>query len=399
MHLLEKTKYEIKNLTLKYSFVHRVHQQYIFSRTFKKMVALAEQIEKIPFEVDQIKNWQIDLKKNRFGFNKSEPPIIEINNTCNIDCRMCMPSLSNRNKGAMQEEILELAIQRFKEYYDKNLFSLHTLGEPLVSTKSEKIFKVFRKYGVRADLCTNGLLLHKHISTLEKYRDVCDKIRFSIDGASKSVYEKIRTGGKWEVLLDNLNLARKQLLPKGFKIVIKMVLSKDNYHELGNFIVFFRQYVASPYRDLQINIISSLSPDNTYFNEKKLFDHHIYFHRFCPVISSANPSILIDGKLSVCYRDYDESLVVGDIHSNSLEEIFRNSQELKNLRKAHENNNFKGYSLCSNCFIVDIRIIKLFNYFFKNFLYWFPNAKDNFYQEKFNQFREIFDSNKDLEKK
>ena len=90
----------------------------------------------------------------------------------------------------------------------KNIL-LHTIGDPLANTKLKDYLKILRKYNMQAGISTNGLMLDRHVDTLIEYFDVCSNIRFSIDGVKKETYEKIRFGGKFENLIENLDLAEK----------------------------------------------------------------------------------------------------------------------------------------------------------------------------------------------
>ena len=69
----------------------------------------------------------------------------------------------------------------------------------------------------------NGSYLFEGCAECE-YIDVCGNygLRFSIDGVKKQTYEKIRFGGKWEILIKNLNLAKKKLLPAGYEFHINL---------------------------------------------------------------------------------------------------------------------------------------------------------------------------------
>jgi len=359
-----------------------------WASNFEEMVQLAEQIETISYDDIQKKRWFEDLEK---PWQESLPKsaIIEINNNCNIDCLMCKTSLSVRKKGIMKEEVLEVALKRLKEMGYES-FGLHTIGDPLANPRLEAFFKVFRKHEVTVGLTSNGLLLHRHIKTMIDYMDICSMIRFSIDGASKEVYEKIRAGGIWERLIENLELAKKHLVPRGYKIQIVNVVSQDNYHEIGRHFEFFRKYLLNPYADFSLGVINSLSPDNRYFDQVKIFREHIYSHAPCGMVANLKPYVFVDGRVSLCCRDYEGSLVIGDIHKQTLPEIFSNNPKLEKLRNAHASGDLKDYPLCSTCYIVDPRIKLVFTYLYRSLLFHHPKASGEFYQEKMIRFREIF---------
>ena len=131
---------------------------------------------------------------------------------------------------------IDLAEKSVKEMRNDGINSvlLHTIGDPLANIKLKEYLKILRKYKMQAGLSTNGLMLDKHVDTLAEYIDVCSNIRFSIDGVKKETYEKIRFGGIFEKLVENLDLAEKKLKKIGYEFSIDLVITKDNFSELEN---------------------------------------------------------------------------------------------------------------------------------------------------------------------
>ena len=320
--------------------------------------------------------------------NKPENAIIEINNTCNIDCLMCQSALSTRKKGIMNDAILKVAIQRLKDF-KIDLVALHTIGDPLANPKLDYFLSIFRQYHFPIALSTNGLLLHKHIETLLRYMDICATIRFSIDGASKKVYEKIRSGGSWETLNNNLDLFKKRLFSKNYDSSITMTISKDNIFEVGKFIEHFRQYVRFPFKDITFSFVNSLSPDNSYFDKVNIFKNHTYHNLSCGFAKKFVPFVFVDGRVSVCCRDYDGSMVVGDIENLSISEMI-DGESMRRFKEAHERNNLDKYPLCKQCYHVDQRIGHAFKYLMKSLLCQYPHATASFYQKSVDDFVEVF---------
>ena len=234
--------------------------------------------------------------------------------------------------------------------------------------------------------------------TLLEYWDVCSGIRFSIDGASKEVYEKIRSGGRWDVLLENLEIAKHKLLSKNnYYVVIAMTVSKDNVHEIGEFIVKFKEYVPNPSSDLKFGLVNSLAPNNEYFDNVNLFKNHTFQNVPCGFgfTSAQVPFVLVDGRYSICCRDYDGSLVIGDIKSGSLKDAY-SSNAMQEIKKAHEANDVSAYSLCNTCFQVDERVNNAFAFLVKLLIHKFPAGHAEFYQEKVDRFVEIFQDSHDF---
>ena len=218
----------------------------------------------------------LEFSKKRFFKIKDKDRnfgILEINNSCNINCVMCDTKSSTRKKKLMSLELCEESARQMKEKGITEVL-LHTIGDPLANAKLKDYLKILRKYNLQVGISTNGLMLEKHVDTLAEYFDICSNIRFSIDGVKKETYEKIRFGGIFEKLIENLDLAEKKLKKIGYEFMIDLVITKDNFNELGEFIVFFRKYVNNPHKNMGFHFMNSLSPSNDYFLQHNVLEEH-----------------------------------------------------------------------------------------------------------------------------
>ena len=306
------------------------------------------------------------LNKNHYSYSKDtfedikeigESASIEINNSCNINCVMCDTKSSTRQKQLMNLGIFEDSVIKLKKQNIKSI-TLHTIGDPLANVKLKDYLSILRKHKLPIGfLSTNGLLIHKHLDTLVEYIDILGNIRFSIDGATKKTYEKIRAGGSWEDLISNIKLAEKKLLKQGYEFYFDYIMTLENFSELGEFFTYFRKYVYSPF-NINFHFMNSLAPSNKYFLLNNILPKHTHPNTYCKYVAQTKPHILADGKISLCSRDYDGSLVIGNIKGNESLDKLNESLKLQNLKEANLNNDISknNYPLCSTCFIVDRRI-------------------------------------------
>ena len=165
---------------------------------------------------------------------------IEINRNCNINCVMCNTSLSTRPQFNMDLELFEHAVKYTKGQVTGRT-ALHTIGEPLMNKNLRQYFDILRKQGVKIQLSTNGLILHKHLDLVIEFADIIRELRFSIDGASKEAYEKIRLGGNWERLITNMEMFRERTRQGEIfeQVKIGSIVSQDVQHELGHHMKFW----------------------------------------------------------------------------------------------------------------------------------------------------------------
>ena len=368
-----------------YSLSRNVKDQLVSKkREFNLMKNLSHQNQ---INFDSIKHVSYyDYKKKNFEIDKSKKrsfAYLEINNSCNINCVMCDTKSSTRQKKLMDIDTVEKSIISIKKLGIDRV-SLHTIGDPLANPRIGKVFEVLRKYNMKTSLSSNGLMLEKRIDVLKRYIDVCSDLKFSIDGCTKTTYEKIRFGGSWEELLKNFELAFKELEPLGYKLSVLCIVMKDNFYELGEFVNFFSRYFKKPHERISFDILNSLSPSNDYFEKNNTLKKHTYLNKFCELVSNPIPFILVNGELSVCCRDYDGSLIMGDTKKDDIQGIL-NSDKFKELQNSHStenSNSFSKYNLCNSCFGIDERVSAIFINLITMILFKFPKMDGKFYQDK-----------------
>ena len=78
---------------------------------------------------------------------------------------------------------------------------------------------------------TNGLLLKKLLPKTSIF-PVIHEYNISVDAGNKQTYEKVRLGGKWEILTDNIKWLTENV---DQRIYITFVVQKDNWQSLLDF--------------------------------------------------------------------------------------------------------------------------------------------------------------------
>ena len=166
-----------------YKFLKVIKNKFYYENQLTKI-----RNNKIQYLIKSLNNESFfEYRKKEFFKNKdkkSDFGILEINNSCNINCVMCDTKSSTRPKKLMDLELCKNSIKEMKAAGVRSVV-LHTIGDPLANAKLKDYLKILRKYKLQAGISTNGLMLDKHIDTLIEYFDICSNIRFSIDGVKK----------------------------------------------------------------------------------------------------------------------------------------------------------------------------------------------------------------------
>lgn len=183
-------------------------------------------------------NYERYLRSER-GANLNYLPVkLDIENVsrCNYRCKMCAVS---EWKGGKRAE--DMDFEAYKALLDSQYgvveIKLQGLGEPLMGKSVFDMIRYARedrKIWVR--MTTNGSLLahNDHYKQLID-ADVCD-LSVSMDGATADAYEKIRRGGKFDLVTRNAKLLTDYARSAGRdRVRMCSVVQKDNFHQLEQF--------------------------------------------------------------------------------------------------------------------------------------------------------------------
>ena len=199
--------------------------------------------------------------------------MLELTNYCNIRCITCPRQYAyghDMDKGFMPLENAKKIVDEIYPYLDS--IGLTGLGETLLYPHLDEIASYIKskKKSIIISLSTNANL-EGFIDKVNKVLPYADTIQISIDGIG-SVYEKIRVGAKFVPLQENLK--RLVSLTKNNKVdlMFNMVITKDNYHQMGDVIEFAYnegiKYVNFNY----LNLVSVTDIDSDYYNFYKSFE-------------------------------------------------------------------------------------------------------------------------------
>jgi len=140
------------------------------------------------------------------------PAIIqmELTTECNLRCIMC-PLSSEERKLASDEVMFTLDdLKRFADAIrHADELELTGFGEDLYHPQAIEVLRWFKQMGVGINLTTNGQLLTPELSELVVAEQLCDVLCFSIDAATGHTYRRIRRGGTWSRLLENLEALKR----------------------------------------------------------------------------------------------------------------------------------------------------------------------------------------------
>ncbi|MFX1383569.1 MAG: radical SAM/SPASM domain-containing protein [Promethearchaeota archaeon] len=314
--------------------------------------------------IKEIKKKLDNLDFNEYHKKKRKIPSrtsIEINNTCNLNCIMCNTKSSKRPFGDMNFSTFENILKQLRDL-GFNSIALHTVGEPFLFKNLSRLFQIIKKYNFKVSLSTNGQFPNRLNNLIQLYSDVLKRIRFSIDGAKPGTYEKIRRGASYNKLIESLEIIYKFNRSKiNYKIDVKIdsILSLTNIYEIPLFFKVFGKYCWPEF--INFHLINGLSPDTKYFWEAFPFPNLIRHMVPCD-FPFRNIYFTYDGKVTLCCRDYDGDLIVGDLKEESLIDIW-NGENSEDIRKQHLNLKKLTIDACKRCYGAHFFAIEIVNDF------------------------------------
>jgi len=231
-----------------------------------------------------------------------------------------------RPQGIMSDKIFHKIVKEGKEM-GVGLFVPFLNGEPFANPKIFKWLDYLQNEGVQTLLYTNaGLLTKEKIDRLVQYKNI-KRINCSINAASKETYDQVTRGPDYQTVVDNV----KYLIEKSpFRVTCEMTIVKENIHEVEDFVKQWKGH----------NHI------NTFMNwAGKRHDTRETTGVRVPCSALGNLYVLWDGRVCLCCFDSDGQVIIGDLNTQSLREVWDNAQSLRDRHAALD----FDMDLCRDC--------------------------------------------------
>lgn len=180
-------------------------------------------------EYCNIKNQNIIKRKFELAIN--------IDESCNLNCPSCrrdsIMHISGPEVERKQQDINRI-MSWLKNFNEPIHIILSGNGDPLASNIIRPLIKNYQPKSTQTfRLFTNGLLLKKQLENSPLLPNITE-FSISVDAGSAEVYEKVRLGGRWKVLLENLQYLK--ALQKENNVQLNFAVQNSNWHDLSNFV-------------------------------------------------------------------------------------------------------------------------------------------------------------------
>ena len=270
---------------------------------------------------------------------------IELTEACNLKCVMCVHGttgvpVTGRMDMDMARRMVDEAVEG-----GANSVKFNWRGEPALHTGLEELVAYAKQRGIlEVQFNTNGIPF-----TDKRIEDIVDagldRIIFSMDGATKETYERIRVGASFERLTENIrkfdDARRRRGQTKPF-IRIQMVRMTDNQDEVDQFVEMWRG-VAD---DISVKDVTDRGQGSVLYAG----DQVAVGRRRCNQ-PWQRMVVARDGKVFPCCSDWDRTYEIGDVSQSALKDIWKD-KPMEDLRQINREGRLDEVDPCKNCFVL-----------------------------------------------
>jgi radical SAM protein with 4Fe4S-binding SPASM domain len=212
---------------------------------------------------------------------------------------------------------------------------LHSDGEPLLNEKLFKMISMLKKQNICVMTSTNATLLNKEYAA-KIINSGLDILTISIDGTSGEVYERIRRGSDFNLVMKNIHSFLKAKGSKPPFTTIQMIIMKENEHQANEFTQKWKAF-------RRINVHPVIKPMMNWFEERpEIIKKQNYCDRpwFGMLVHS-------NGNVVPCVHDFDGQKILGKLPQDNIYDIW-NSDNMVGLRHSILNGR-RTNDLCNKC--------------------------------------------------
>jgi radical SAM protein with 4Fe4S-binding SPASM domain len=265
---------------------------------------------------------------------------IESTNVCNLDCLFCPYGHQKRRKGYMGLALFQKIIDECRGR-EVRLW-LHFLGEPLLNRDLPAMVAYAKAQGLpQVGFSTNGFFLTQELGE-KLIESGLDRLECSVDGVDPESYLQLRRSREFHRVVANLQgflRLRRELGAERPTVTIQFMKTPQTLAFLSQAREFWRPQLGPRDFLMTIEDISFAGEmRGTRYGGDRLPCKWLWHYAV----------ILWNGDVVTCVSDYDGTRVMGNMHQQSLEAIWR-SPAYEALRRTHLEKRFAEGGICAGC--------------------------------------------------
>jgi MoaA/NifB/PqqE/SkfB family radical SAM enzyme len=258
---------------------------------------------------------------------------IEATNICNAKCVFCPRDEMHRKQGIMSVELFRKIVDECAALGITHI-RMHNYGEAFVDKRLVEKVRYAKQKGIReVGAISNGSLLTEPV-----VRDMIDAgldaINISVDASGKETFEATRIGLKYDKVIANIERLvrlRAEAGQRRPKLILSFVRQNNDADEQA-FIQHWKQIAD------KIHVTDLHNWAGTLHRESD-----VNYPCYRPWLTF---TVLWDGRVSLCCADFDGRVVLGDLNSSSIQDIW-SSDAYRKVRREHLESG--GPDICRSC--------------------------------------------------
>lgn len=285
---------------------------------------------------------------------------IDPSSVCNFRCKFCPCGGANKEFWSPEKRTSVMPYELYRKIVDDlagfpqplKTLRLYKEGEPLVNKRLPDMIHYARKRGVAKliDFTTNGYLF-EHDTALAITDAGVDRINISVEALDAESYERV-CGVKIDFAqyLERLRFLYHN--KNGCHIFIKISDLGLNGRSEQEFYGMFGdicdeiavEHVSSVWPEFEVDESLRLTDQLDIYGESMTQRETV---QVCPYLFYSL-CVNSDGTVSACLMDWNHQLILGNLHQQSLFDIW-NGPKLREMRENHLKLNRGAYHTCKNC--------------------------------------------------
>jgi MoaA/NifB/PqqE/SkfB family radical SAM enzyme len=263
------------------------------------------------------------------------PEIVQIESTniCNAKCVFCPRDEMHRRQGIMTVELFRKIVDECVELGITHV-RMHNYGESFIDKRLVEKIRYAKERGVKeVGLISNGSLI-----TEEAARGIIDAgldaINISVDASGKEVFESTRIGLKYDKVIANIERLVRLRTESGKrrpKLILSFVRQNNSADEQA-FIEHWRAIADKIHVTDLHNWAGTLNTESD-----------LNYPCYRPWLTF---TVLWDGRVSLCCADFDGHIILGDVNTSTIREIW-NAEPYRLARREHLESG--GPDICRAC--------------------------------------------------
>lgn len=273
---------------------------------------------------------------------------IEITRVCDLRCPHCFrtQALNEGTLGPFGHMSFDLFKKIIDEGAEKGLCSVkfNYLGEPLLHPKCSEMVRYAKDKGILEVMFNTNAVTLSERKSRKLIEAGLDKIIFSFDAHDKELFEKLRLGAKYEVVVENILRFQRIRNEMGslFPVTrVSMVRMRDNLHQVESFHEFWEDKIdlvsvvdyQNPLGHDKTDRTSSEQDQKTFFACSQLWQRLF---------------IWWDGSFHLCCGDYEGAIELGNVKDRTVEEVWL-GPTFQRIRRLHQTGQYRIINICARC--------------------------------------------------